>query len=188
MAADNMTLGMFRLEGITPAPRGMPQVEVTFDIDANGILNVTAKDKATGKSQKITVTASTNLAQNEVERLVREADQNRVADEQRAEAARARNDADSLIYQAQKALNNLGDRVPANDRAQIENQIRDLQKALDGGDVNSIRSLTQTLQNATYALSQQMYASGEEHAANGGSSGRHGQPEGDVVEGQFTEA
>jgi molecular chaperone DnaK len=188
MAADNMTLGMFRLEGIAPAPRGMPQVEVTFDIDANGILNVTAKDKATGKSQKITVTASTNLNQSEIDRLVREADKNRAEDERRAELAKIRNEADSLVYNATKALNDLGEKVPANDRVMIEQQIEALQKAMEGNDIAAIQSASQTLQNATYALSQQIYA-GQSNAANGGSTGGYRtQPDNDVVEGEFTEA
>src|SRR5690606_34172386 len=116
MAADNMTLGHFRLEGIAPAPRGVPQIDVTFDIDDNGILNVTARDKATGKEQKITITASTNLTEDEVKRMVREAEQHRSEDERLARLAQARNEADALVYQAEKALNELDDKVPYNDR------------------------------------------------------------------------
>jgi len=193
MAADNMTLGMFRLEGIPPAPRGVPQVEVIFDIDANGILNVTAKDKATGKSQKITVTASTNLSQSEVERLVREAEKNRAEDERRAEIAKIRNEADSLIYQVEKVLGDLGDNVPVNDRTMIENQVEELRTALKGEDLARIQSLTQNLQNATHALSQQAQsaqAAGGENVWNtytGPASGRAPKAEGDVVEGEFTE-
>jgi molecular chaperone DnaK len=191
MAADNMTLGHFRLEGIPPAPRGVPQIEVTFDIDANGILNVTAQDKATGKEQKITVTASTNLSEGEVDRLVKEAEQHRTEDERRHELAKVRNEADTLIYQTEKALNELGDKVPANDRSTIESQIQGLREALNDEDVNAIRSAMEALQNATYALTQQMY-SGQESATNGGASRPHdgqGQAEGDdVVEGEYTEA
>jgi molecular chaperone DnaK len=189
MAADNMTLGMFRLDGITPAPRGMPQVEVIFDIDANGILNVTAKDKATGKSQQITVTASTNLNQSEIDRLVREADKNRAEDERRAELAKARNEADSLVYQSTKALNELGERVPAEDRAMIERQIETLRKAMEGADLAAIHSASQALQNATYALNQQVSAS-QTNAAAGGSTGAgayRGKPDEEVVEGEFSE-
>jgi molecular chaperone DnaK len=186
MAADNMTLGHFRLEGISPAPRGLPQVEVTFDIDANGILNVTAQDKATGKEQKVTVTASTNLQSDQVERLVQEANRNRAEDERRMVLAQARNEADALIYQAEKALAQLGDKVPANDRETITNQIESLRTAAAGEDVNNIRSAIQALQNATYALSQQMYA--DQSGANGGGTGRQAAPEpgDDVVEGDFT--
>ncbi len=185
MAADNMTLGHFRLEGIPTAPRGVPQVEVTFDIDANGILNVTATDRATGKAQKITVTASTNLSQSDVERLVKEASQHRAEDERRQQLAQARNEADTLIYQAEKALNELGDRVPANDRETILRQIQTLRDAMQRDDVNAIRSATQALQNASYALSQQMYAQDDGNAYGGTS---RPEPGPDVVEGDFTEA
>jgi len=188
MAADNMTLGYFKLDGIAPAPRGVPQVEVTFDIDANGILNVTARDKATGKEQKITVTASTNLSEDEVKRMVREADQHRSEDEKVAQLVQARNEADTLVYQAEKALNDLGDRLPMNDRSAIEAQIQAVKDALQREDANAIHSAAQALQNATYALTQQMYAS-DTSASDGGSHQRAGrpQPEGDVVEGDFSE-
>lgn len=193
MAVDNMTLGHFRLEGIPPAPRGVPQVEVTFDIDANGILNVTARDKASGKEQKITITASTNLAESEVEQLVKEAAQHQSEDEHRHELAKARNEADTLIYQTEKALQDLGDKVSASDRAAIEGQIQVLQNALETNDVSAIKSASATLQNATYALTQQMY-SGEQSAAHGGTSRPYGgegtqtSPDDDVIEGEFTEA
>ncbi len=190
MAADNMTLGRFRLEGIAPAGRGMPQVEVAFDIDANGILNVTATDKATGKVQKITVTASTNLNKNEVERMVREAEQNRTADEQRHQLVQARNEADALVYQAEKSLTTLGDKVPAADRSAIEAQITAVQDAVKHEDVNAIKTAASALQNATYALAQQMNAN-DDSAKAGGSYNPEGQPNQrpeDVVEGDFTEA
>jgi molecular chaperone DnaK len=189
MAADNMTLGMFQLEGIAPAPRGVPQIEVTFDIDANGILNVTATDKATGKAQKITVTASTNLSEDEVKRMVREAEQNRGADERRRELVAARNEADTLVYQAEKSLRDLGDKVPMSDRQTIESQIQAVRTAAEGEDASAIRASMQNLQNATYALTQQMYAA-DTSAANGGTSqpnGGQGRTEPDVVEGDFTE-
>lgn len=180
MAADNMTLGQFRLEGLPPAPRGIPQVEVIFDIDANGILNVTARDKATGKEQKITVTASTNLSEREIDRLVREADQHRSDDERRRELANARNEADTLIYQTEKALKELSGKIQQSDIDTVQMQIQGLREALKRDDVNAIRSASQTLQNAAYALSQQMYA----QSANGS-----GEPQGEsVVEGEFTEA
>ena len=187
MAADNMTLGNFRLEGIAPAGRGMPQIEVAFDIDANGILNVTATDKATGKAQKITVTASTNLNKNEVDRMVREAEQNRAADEQRHQLVQARNEADALVYQAEKSLTTLGDKVPAADRSAIEAQITAVQDAVKHEDVNAIKTAASALQNATYALAQQMDANDNA----GGSYNPEGQPNQrpeDVVEGDFTEA
>ncbi len=188
MAADNMSLGMFQLEGIAPAPRGIPQIEVTFDIDANGILNVTATDKATGKAQKITVTASTNLKQNEIDHLVREADQHRAEDEQRQQIAQARNEADTLVYQAEKALGSLNGKLSEADRSAIEQQIKEVKDASASKDVNGIRSATQNLQNATYALSQQMY-NADSSAANGGSaSPNQGSANGeDVVEGDYSE-
>jgi molecular chaperone DnaK len=183
MAADNMSLGNFRLEGLPAAQRGIPQVEVTFDIDANGILNVTATDKATGKAQKVTVTASTNLKPDEVDRLVKTAQQHQVEDEHRRALAQARNEADTLVYQAEHALNDLGDRVPANDREAIQNQIAAVKQAAGNEDVSAIQSATQTLQNATYALTQQVNAS---NPSDGGGTGRQPQPDDDVVEGDFT--
>ncbi len=158
MAADNMTLGRFNLEGIPPAPRGMPQIEVTFDIDANGILNVTAQDKATGKEQKIAITASTNLSQAEVEEKVRDAKRHEAEDRRRKELVEARNTADQLIYQTEKVLRELGDKVPAGDRSTIERTIEDLKRAKDGDDTARIRQLTEQLQQASYAIGQQMYA------------------------------
>jgi len=184
MAADNMSLGHFRLEGIAPAPRGVPQVEVLFDIDANGIINVTATDKATGKAQKITVTASTNLKAEEVDRLVKEANRNHAEDEKRHTLAMARNEADTLLYQTEKPLRDLGDRVPGNDRATIEAQVEALKKVREGEDANAIRSATQTLQSAAYALSQQMYAAGSSEPA--GDNGQQHPEDQDVVEGEFT--
>jgi len=185
MAADNMLLGEFQLQGIPPAPRGTPQIEVTFDIDANGIINVHAADKATGKEQKITITASTNLDDNEVERMVNEAEANKAEDERRAELVQVRNEADSLIYAVEKSLNELGDKVSANDRGQIEAQVEELQSALESGDVTSIRSKIETLQQASHALAQQMYAQEQQGAAGGNG---YENPEEDVVEGEFTEA
>jgi molecular chaperone DnaK len=189
MAADNMTLGNFKLEGIPNAPRGVPQIEVKFDIDANGILNVTATDKASGKAQQITVTASTNLSQSEVERLVKDADRNRAEDERRHQLATARNEADTLIYQAEKALRDLGDRVPANDRAMIERDIQTLKDTAARDDVNAIRNGLRSLQNATYALTQQAYAA-QNAAADGGSyqGGNRNERGEDVVEGEYSEA
>jgi len=196
MAADNITLGQFRLEGIPPAPRGVPQIEVTYDIDANGILSVTAKDKATGKEQKITVTASTNLNQGDIDNMVRQAEQHRAEDERRRKLVTVRNEADQLIYQTEKALNDLGEQVPANDRATIEQQIEELRKAIQGEDADRIRSLAETLKNASYALGQQMYANQGAPAGgpvNGGAAyGGNGQAqteeEDDVIDGEFTSA
>jgi molecular chaperone DnaK len=188
MAADNMTLGHFRLEGIPPAPRGIPQIEVTYDIDANGILNVGAKDKATGKEQKVTITASTNLNKADVERMVSEAKRNEAEDRKRKELVEARNHADSLAYAAEKALRELGDKVPGHDRSNIEKKIADLREALKGDDIARLRQLSDEVQQASYALSQQMYAS--QSAQSGGASkpSGDGKDEGEVVEGEFREA
>jgi molecular chaperone DnaK len=158
MAADNMTLGRFNLEGIPPAPRGMPQIEVTFDIDANGILNVTAQDKATGKEQRIAITASTNLSKSEVEEKVKEAKRHEAEDRQRRELIDARNTADQLIYQTEKTLRELGDKIPAGDRTTIERTVEDLKRAKDSDDTARIRQLIEQLQQASYAIGQQMYA------------------------------
>lgn len=187
MAADNMTLGQFQLTDIPPAPRGVPQIEVTFDIDANGILNVNAKDKATGKEQKITITASTNLTENEVDRLVKEAEQNRTADEARAELVKARNDADAIIYQTEKAMNELGDKVNVSDRDQIESYIADVRKAAEGDNATEIRNKIEMLQNAANALSQQMYSNAEEAPAASPENGDRADND-DVIEGDFQEA
>jgi molecular chaperone DnaK len=201
MAADNMTLGRFNLEGIPPAPRGLPQVEVTFDIDANGILNVAAQDKATGKEQKITITASTNLSSSEVDQKVKDAKRHEADDRRRRELIEARNTADQLIYQTEKSLRELGDQVPASDRATIEATIEDLKQVKDGDDMDRIRQLTEQLQQASYAIGQQMYAQqaaesaapqpGGYQAPGGNGSGPepHGEPpEGEeFVEGEFRE-
>jgi molecular chaperone DnaK len=193
MAADNMTLGRFNLEGIPPAPRGMPQIEVTFDIDANGILNVTAQDKATGKQQKITITASTNLSKSEIEQKVQEAKRHEAEDRKRKELIEARNTADQLIYQSEKTLRDLGDKVPSGDRSKIEETIEDLKRAKDGDDTARIRQLIEQLQQASYAIGQQMYA--QQQAAGpgqGGGPGPEQRPDrggdgDDFVEGEFHE-
>ena len=188
MATDNMTLGRFRLEGIPPAPRGIPQIEVTFDIDANGILNVTARDKATGKQQQVTITASTNLEKEDVERMVEESKQHEAEDRKRRDLADARNAGDTMAYQTEKALHELGDKVPANDREKIEKAITELREAIKGDDIEKIKRLTEEVQQTSYALSQQLYAQQAEPQAEGGDGGDGGEEEGDVVEGEFREA
>jgi molecular chaperone DnaK len=190
MAADNMTLGRFRLEGIPPAPRGMPQVEVTFDIDANGILNVSAQDKATGREQKITITASTNLSQNEVERMVHEAEQHLSEDQHRKELVEARNQADNLAYQMEKTLHDLGDKVSAADRSDLEAKISAVREAIKSDDVSRIRTSMEEMQQASYKISEQLYQAqaGTAPGGNGAGAGAgHGEDE-DVVEGEFHEA
>jgi molecular chaperone DnaK len=184
MAGDNMSLGRFRLDGIPPAPRGVPQVEVTFDIDANGILHVTAKDKATGKEQKVTITASTNLNKNDIERMVQESKLNEAADKKRREAIQVKNDADNLTYQIEKALRDLGDKVPSAEKASIETKVSELKQAAQGDDIEHIKKLTEELQNTFHALSQQMYAQGQ-----GGQPQPEGGPaaDGNVVDGEVRE-
>jgi molecular chaperone DnaK len=190
LASDNMTLGRFRLDGIPAAPRGVPQVEVTFDIDANGILNVSAKDKASGKEQSVTITASTNLDKGDVERMVKEGKAHESEDRKRRELAEARNNGDSLAYQAEKTLTELGDKVPSADRERIEGSVKKLREAVQTDDLEKIRKLTEEVQQASYALSQQLYAQ-QAPAAEGSAPGEQpprGEEEGDVVEGEFREA
>jgi molecular chaperone DnaK len=201
LAADNMSLGRFRLDGIPPAPRGIPQVEVTFDIDANGILNVTAKDKATGKEQKITVTASTNLSKDDIARKVDEAKKYEADDKKRRELIDARNNADNLVYQTEKALRDLGEKVPAEERGKIEGKINDLKQAAQTDDLSRIKKAADELQNVFYALSQQMYAQPGQTPPEGGPQGFDGaQPgsggtqtppqnnDGDVIDGEVRDA
>jgi molecular chaperone DnaK len=196
MAADNMSLGRFNLEGIPPAPRGVPQIEVTFDIDADGILNVAAQDKATGKEQNVTIEATTNLAEDDVDRMVREAKQHASEDRRRKELIEARNKADQLIYQMEKSLRDLGDKVSTSDRQRIEDIIEDLKKAKDSDDKNRIERLIEQLQQASQAIGQAMYA--QQQATAGGAAGAGAGPqagpsagpnggEEEVVEGEFHE-
>src|SRR5208337_4483149 len=161
MAGDNMSLGRFRLDGIPPAPRGIPQVEVTFDIDANGILHVTARDKATGKEQKVTITASTNLNKNDIDRMMQESKQHEAEDKKHRELIEAKNNADNMAYQLEKTLRELGDKVKSDDRSNIEAKINDLKQAAQTDDVNRIKKATDEAQNAFHALSQQLYAQGQ---------------------------
>ncbi len=180
MAADNMLLGQFRLEGIPPAPRGMPQIEVTFDIDANGILNVSAKDKATGREQRISITASTNLSKQDIERMIEEAQRNAAADARRKELAEARNAGDQAIYQAEKALRELGEKVNSSDRAEAEAKINDLRDALKSDDLNRIRRATEALQTVTARIGQSAYT-----AQAGSASSTDGKSDAGVVEGEY---
>jgi molecular chaperone DnaK len=189
MAGDNMSLGRFRLEGIPAAPRGIPQIEVTFDIDANGILNVTARDKATNREQKVTITASTNLNKSEIDRMVQESRQNEAADRKRRELVEARNTADSLAYQTEKTLKELGEKVPAGERQNIQGKIEALREAIQGEDIGQIKRLSDDLQNAFHALSQQLYAQqpGGNGNGHGPSQGYTSQAEdqGEVIEGEY---
>jgi len=169
MAAQNRTLGKFHLTGLPPAPRGMPQIEVTFDIDANGILNVTAKDNATGKDQKITITSSSGLSKEEVERMAKEADAHSAEDKAKREEIDAKNQLDSMVYQMEKMLRESGDKISGSERGEVENAIADAKKALESGDKASMDRAREALTQASHKLAEQMYKSaGSQGAAAGG--------------------
>lgn len=157
MAAYNKSLGKFHLDGIAPAPRGVPQIEVTFDIDANGIVNVSAKDLGTGKEQHITITASSNLSKEDIDKAVREAEQYAAEDAKRKEEVDARNHADQMIYQCQKSLTDLGDKLAADEKQNIETSIQKVKDALNGSDIEAIKSATSELEQAFYKVSEKLY-------------------------------
>ena len=188
MAADNKSLGRFILDGIPPAPRGIPQVEVTFDIDADGILNVSAQDKATGREQHITITASSGLAKEEVEQMVKDAQGHAAEDRKRRERVEARNAADTMIYQAEKTLREQGDKVPADVRSEVESQIGGLRGILETGSTEELRRKTQSLSDSLQKIGAAMYEQQAPPPPPGGEAG--GAPGGDedVVEGEFREA
>jgi molecular chaperone DnaK len=196
MAADNSTLGVFRLEGIPAAPRGMPQIEVSFDIDANGILNVSATDKATGKSQQITITASTNLSDRDVDDMVRQAEQHAEDDRRRKELIEARNMADQVIYQVEKSLDGLNGQAPDQLKQALETKIAQLKDAVKTEDTNRIRQLTDEVQRTSMEIGQAAYdqtaaQSGPVPGGNGSHASGDAEPrtEGeDIVEGEFEEA
>ena len=165
MAADNKVLGQFDLVGIPPAPRGVPQIEVTFDIDANGIVNVGAKDKATGKEQQIRIQASGGLSDDEIDNMVKDAEANADADKERKEGVEARNQAEAMIHTTEKTLEELGDKVPAEEKANIETAIKDLQAAMEGTDVQPIKDNTNKLQEASMKLGEIMYREQQEAEA-----------------------
>ena len=163
MASDNKTLGNFQLTNIPPAPRGIPQIEVTFDIDANGIVNVKAKDLGTNKEQSITITSSTNLSDEEIDKMMKEAEANKEADEKRKEEADARNEADSMIFATEKAIKDLGDKADESDKKDAEAKIEDLKKALEGSDIEDIKNKTKELNDVAMKLATKVY---EEAAKN----------------------
>lgn len=190
MSSDNKTLGRFHLTGIPPAPRGVPQVEVTFDIDANGITNVSAKDKATGKTQSITITGSSNLSKEDIDRMVKDSDQYASEDRKRREAVDARNKADQVLYTTEKTLKEHGDKVSPEDKERIEKAMSELKETLKTDNAEEIRKATDNLMTASYKLAEMMYQqagkaqSGEGQGSSGG-DGQEEQPkEGDVVEGE----
>jgi molecular chaperone DnaK len=193
LARDNRTLGQFKLEGIAPAPRGTPQVEVTFDIDANGILNVTAKDLASGKEQKITISGSTSLDKAEIDRMIRDAEQHAVEDRQRRELVEARNTADSLAYSVERAISDMGDRVPAHERARAESLISDIRSAVkdESVPIDRLRQLTSDLQQISHSLASAAYggqasAAGAGAGGGGGTSGSGGGADDDVIDAEYT--
>ena len=175
MAANNTTLGRFILDGITPSPRGVPQIEVTFDIDANGIVNVTAKDKGTGKEQHITITSSTNMSQEDIDRAVKDAERFAEEDKKAKEAVDVKNRAESLIFQSEKTLGELGDKVDPADAQDVKNAIEKLKETLKGGDVEAIKADTEAVEKSFYKISEKLYAQqggnpngGDPNGANGG--------------------
>ncbi|MEY3930717.1 MAG: molecular chaperone DnaK [Cyanobacteriota bacterium] len=189
MASDNKSLGTFRLDGIPPAPRGVPQIEVTFDIDANGILSVTAKDKGSGKEQSISITGASTLSDNEVEKMVKDAEANAAADKEKRERIDLKNQAETLIYQAEKQLGELGDKVGAEDKSKVEASAAKLKEAVEKEDFETMKSELETLQQALYAAGAAVYqqAAGAEAAAGGAAPGA-GAAGDDVIDAEFTES
>jgi len=192
LARDNRTLGQFKLEGIAPGPRGTPQVEVTFDIDANGILNVTAKDLGSGKEQKITISGSTSLDKAEIDRMIRDAEQHAVEDRQRRELVEARNMADSLAYSVERAISDMGDRVPAHERARAESLIGDIRSAMndESTSIARLRQLTSDLQQVSHSLASAAYggqASAASAGGGGGTSRGGGGADDDVIDAEYTQ-
>jgi len=187
MAYENKTIGRFMLDGILPAPRGVPQIEVTFDIDANGILNVTARDKGTGKEQKITITASSGLSKEEVDRMVKEAEQHSEEDKRRREGVDTRNQADSMAYNMEKTLRDMGDRVPPQLKSEAEEKVAAVRSALQGTDIDQVRRTTQELENVMQRIGAEVYSH------SGAPGGSYAQEEGEgtagegTVEGEFRE-
>ena len=194
LARDNRTLGQFRLEGIAPAPRGLPQVEVTFDIDANGILNVTARDTATGKEQKVTISGSTSLDKGEIDRMIQDAASHAEEDRRRRELVEARNAADSLAYSVERAINEMGDRVPAHERARAESLVSEIRSAVndESTTIDRLRQLTSDLQQVSHSLASAAYSQTGAAAAGAGagagagatSSGTGGDD--DVIDAEYT--
>ena len=188
LARDNRTLGQFRLEGINPAPRGLPQVEVAFDIDANGILNVTARDMATGKEQKITISGSTSLDKGEIDRMIQDAESHAEEDRRRRELVEARNTADSLAYNVERAIKEMGDRVPEHERARAESLINDIRAAVkdESTAIDRLRQLTSDLQQVSHSLASAAYGQTSGAAAGAGASGRtSGGGDDDVIDAEY---
>ncbi|WP_418719408.1 molecular chaperone DnaK [Candidatus Allofournierella merdipullorum] len=192
-ARDNKSLGMFKLDGIPAAPRGVPQIEVTFDIDANGIVHVSAKDLGSGKEQSITITASTNMSKEDIEKSVREAEQFAAEDKKRREEVDVRNGADQMVFQTEKTLNELGDKVDASKKAEVEAKLNELKEALKGTDIEAIKAKQEEVQKAFYAISEELYKNAQAAGAAGapgadaGNAGNAGKPDDGVVDADFKE-
>jgi molecular chaperone DnaK len=187
MAADNKTLGRFILDGLPPAPRGMPQIEVTFDTDADGILNVSAEDKGTGREQAITITASSGLSEAEVDQMVREAREHEAEDQSRREGVEVRNSADSMAYTAEKTLRDLGDKVPADIRSDVEAKVNQLREALKGESIEDIRQRTQELSQTLQQVGAQVYQQEAGPGEGPGAPGGEGPEDEGTVEGEYRE-
>lgn len=190
MAADNKTLGRFTLSGIAPAPRGVPQIEVTFDIDANGIVNVSAKDKGTGKEANITITASTNLSDDEIDKAVKEAEKFEEQDKKRKESIEIKNNADQVVYQTEKTLKDLGDKVSSEDKKAIEEKIEAVKKVKDGDDFEAIKKATEDLTQTFYGISSKIYSQNAEAGTNpganpGGTTGNTDTKDDNVVDADY---
>ena len=192
MASDNKSLGTFRLDGIPPAPRGVPQIEVTFDIDANGILSVTAKDKGSGKEQTISITGASTLSDNEVEKMVKDAEVNASVDKEKRERIDLKNQSETLVYQAEKQLSDLGDKVSADDKSKVEGFATQLKEAIEKDDFETMKSVQEELQQALYAAGAAVYQQGADGAAaaaggSNGASADSGAAGDDVIDAEFTE-
>lgn len=189
MAADNTTLGRFQLEGIAPAPRGIPQIEVTFDIDANGIVNVSAKDLGTGKEQKITITASSNLSKEDIDKKVKEAEEFAQQDKKKKENIEVKNNADQMIYQTEKLMKDLEGKISEDEKKDIEAKLADLKKASEGSDYDDMKKKTEDLTQAFYKVSEKLYKQNAEAGAAGAEAGAQGSEEhkgdDDVVDGDY---
>ncbi|MBR5818235.1 MAG: Hsp70 family protein, partial [Clostridia bacterium] len=182
MAAGNTTLGRFVLDGIPAAPRGVPQIEVTFDIDANGIVNVTACDKGTGKEQHITITSSTNMSKEDIEKAVREAEKFAEEDKRQKEAVEVKNQAENMIFQTEKSMSELGDKITDADKAPVNEAIAKLKETVKGGDTEAIKADTEALQKAFYPIAEKIY---KEQAAEGNAGGATADGDGNVYGADF---
>ena len=188
MAADNKTLGRFQLTNIPPAPRGVPQIEVKFDIDANGIVNVTAKDLGTNKEQSITITSSTNLSDEEIEKMRKEAEENKEADKKRKEEADLKNEAEQLVFQTEKSLKDLGDKVDKKEKEEAEDLIKDLREALSKNDLDDIKAKKDKLQEKAMALATKVYENVQkENQANANNNEDTSDKKDDVKDADFEE-